>query len=123
MLDLLDKIKLEEEYKDELRSAKLTSVVYDKTQKVIKIEIQCSKTIGYQSYIHLIKAIENYILTEVIITIDTQNCDLDFSNLSMYIEHCVQKESLKAMLDVTMQINGDIKLLCLNEAHKIEVEK
>lgn len=123
MKDLLDKIKLEEEYKEDIKSAKLTSVVYDKKDKSLHLVLACTNTIDYQSYYHLIKAIENYTLSEVFIDVDTKNCDLDFSNLNMYLDHCVQKESLKAMRNVTLQVNGDITLLCLDEMHKEEVEQ
>lgn len=123
MKELLTKIKLEENYVQELENLEILKVIYDKSNAVLNIKVQSKSTISYKAYESMISAIEHYVLTEVQITVSCESCDLDFSNLNMYLEYCVQKESLNAMRDVTLQVNGDIKLLCLDENHKLLVEE
>ncbi|CAM3576308.1 PolC-type DNA polymerase III [Erysipelothrix urinaevulpis] len=123
MKDLLEKLKVPIDQQKELENVRLLSAIYDQDKAQLMVSLFTHDAIFYKNYEMLMKAIEAYTHTEVRLLVSAETCTLDFTNLSMYLDYCVNRETLNAMRDVTLQVNGDIKLMCLNKHHKDQVEE
>ena len=123
MKEILDKLNLSDEIKKALVHTQLTEAIYNQEQQVIQATLKTKSALPYAVYKTFLRQLQLYLMCEVQLSIEAETCQLDFSNLHQYFNQCVRQEKLQALRNVTLQMNGDIKLLCLDEKHQEEVER
>ena len=123
METIIKKLSIKNEMAEQLKKFTISKAVYDPYNQNLSLKIKGPESIPFTTYLGLKQALIRYLKTDVELVLEAKRCHLDFMNLEQYVAYCARKSNLDAIQQVSLFINGDIRLLCLNEEHEKRVIK
>lgn len=124
MFELLDKIDFNKKYYSYFESSELLVSDYHRHDNILELKIKVSETLPFSVYREFAKKIKLFIKCEVKLSVVADSCNLDFLNVSNYVDFVARSLRISALMDASYQlINNEIRLLCRDDSHLEAIER